>query len=89
MNRKQKLMIKIQQNNLDIFTNQILFKSIDYFFIYKNQDVASKRFKTKRSYLRKGIIDNYNAIINAKNFHNQPIDSNMKRHKEIRKLTLG
>ena len=37
--------------------------------------------------LPKGVIWNYNVIINEKNFSDQPIASHIKRHKEIRKLT--
>ena len=32
--------------------------------------------------------DNYNAIINGKNFYDQPIDSEIKRYEDIRKLTI-
>ena len=55
--------------NLDTFSNQNLFQSIDY-------------------YLWKEIIDNYNFIINGKNFYDQPIDSDIKRYQEIRKITI-
>ena len=48
-----------------------------------------KQFKTRRYYLPKNIIKNYNVIINAKNFYGQAIGSDIKRHKEIRKLTTG
>ena len=34
-------------------------------------------------------MDNYNVIINGKNFYDQPIDSNIKGYEEIRKLTTG
>ena len=34
----------------------------------------------------KGVIKNYNVIINEKNFYDQPIDSEIKRYLEIRKL---
>ena len=37
----------------------------------------------------KGIIKNYNVIINGKNFYDQPIDSSIKQYKEIRKLATG
>ena len=33
-NTKQKLRIKIQQINVDIFSNQVLLKLIDYFFYF-------------------------------------------------------
>ena len=36
-----------------------------------------------------GIIDNYNIIINGKNFYVQAIDSDIKPYEEIRKLTTG
>ena len=57
--------------------------------VYSNQDDVSERFKAKIYFLPKGIIDNYNVIINRKNFYDQPIDSNMKRQGETRKLTTG
>ena len=51
--------------------------------------MTNKIFKAKRYYLQKGIIDNYNFIINGKNFYDQPIDSDIKRYQEIRKLATG
>ena len=39
--------------------------------VYTNQDVNAKRFQTRRYYLTKGIIDNYNVIINGKSFCNR------------------
>ena len=56
--------------------------------VYSNRDDNSKRFKGRRYYLPKGIVKNYNLIINGKNFYDQPIDSDIKRYKEIRKLTI-
>ena len=41
--------------------------------VYSNQDDNAKRFKSLRYYLPKGIIKNYNVIINEKNFYNQPV----------------
>ena len=57
--------------------------------VYSNQDDNSKRFKVKRHHLPKGILDNYNVIINGKIFFDQAIDSDIKRNEEIRKLTTG
>ena len=37
----------------------------------------------------KVITKNYNVIISQKNIKDQPIDSDIKRYKEIRKLTTG
>ena len=56
--------------------------------VYKNQNASAKRFKTRRYYLPKGIIKNYNVIINGKNFYDQPIDYNIKRYEEIKKLII-
>ena len=58
-----------------------------FVLVYSNQDDNAKRIKTRRYYLLKGISDNYNVIINRENFYDQPIDSDIKRYKEIRKLT--
>ena len=56
------------------------FVGVDRLFVlvYSNQDVNAKRFKTRRYYLPKGIIDNYNVIINGKNFYDQPTDSDIE-----------
>ena len=56
--------------------------------VYLNRNDV-KRFKTRRYYLPKGKIKNYNVIINGKNFYDRPIDSDIKRYQEIRKLTTG
>ena len=55
-----------------------------FLLVYSNEDDNSERLKAKRYYLPKGIIDNYNVIINGTNFYNQPIDSDIKRYEEIR-----
>ena len=39
-----------------------------FVLVYSNVDDNSKRFKTKRYYLPKGMISNYNVIINRKTF---------------------
>ena len=37
----------------------------------------------------KGIIENYNVIVNGKNFHDQAIASDIKRCGKFRKLATG
>ena len=69
------------------FLNSNFAAGGQYTLIYSNEDATSKRFKAKKYYSTKEIIDNYNVMINWKNFHDQPIDSDMKRYEEIRKLT--
>ena len=60
-----------------------------FVLIYSNQNDSAKRFNAKICCLPKGIIKNYNIIVNGKNFYDQPIDSDIKRYKEIRKVTTG
>ena len=55
--------------------------------VHSNQDKDSKRFKTRRYYLEKRIIENYNVITNIKK--DQAIDSDMEQYEENRKLTTG
>ena len=56
---------------------------------YSNADDNGKRYKSQKYYLPKGIINNYNVIINGKNGYNQLIDSDLKRYEKIRHLTTG
>ena len=58
-------------------------------FVYSNVDVHSKRYKVKRYYLPKGIIKNYNFVINGKKFYDQAIGLDIKRYEQVRKLTPG
>ena len=57
--------------------------------IYPNQDGSVKRFNCEMYYLLKYIIKHYNVIVNGKNFIDQLIDSDIKRYREIGKLTTG
>ena len=63
---KQKLIIKKKQTNLDCFLESN-FVGVNRIFVlvYENQDAAFKRFKTKRYYLSKEIINNYNVLFNG------------------------
>ena len=45
--------------------------------------------KSRRFCSPKGVVKNYNVIINGKNFYDEPINSDIKPYKEIRKLTTG
>ena len=60
-----------------------------FVLVYLNRDNGVKRFKAKRYFLPKGIIKNHNVIINGKNFYDQPINSDIKRYKEVKNLTTG
>ena len=56
-----------------------------FVLVYSNVDDISK--KAKGYYLPKGIINNYNVIIDGKIIYSQPTDSHIKQYEEIRKLT--
>ena len=66
--------------NLDIFSNQILLELTIFFFVYTNEGNNAKRFNARNYYLPKGIIKNYNVIINWKNCYDQAINSDMKQY---------
>ena len=57
--------------------------------VYLNRNNDVKRSETQRYYLPKEIIKNYNIISDGINFYDQPVDSDIKRYEEIRKLTKG
>ena len=70
---------KIEKKNMTnrYFLESNFVKKL-FVWVYINQDNNSKRYKAKRYYLPKGIMKNYNIIVNKKNFYSQPIDSDMK-----------
>ena len=49
-----------------------------FVLVYSNHDNNANRFKAKVCYLLKGIMKNYNVIINGKNFYDQAIDFDIK-----------
>ena len=67
------------------------FVGVNKLFVlaYTNQDTNVKTFNAWKYYLPKGKIKTDNVITNGKNFYDQPIDSDIKRHKETGKLTTG
>ena len=66
INIKQKVTIKIQQVNKDIFVSKNFVYRL-FVLVYSNQDNNAKRFKSQRYFLSKGLIKNYNVIINGNN----------------------
>ena len=57
--------------------------------VYTNEANNSKRFNAQKHYLPKGIIKNYDVIINGKNIYAKAIDSDIKRYEEIGKSATG
>ena len=64
------------------------FVVVNRLFVLVHSNVGDniQRCRAQRYYLPKGIIKNYNIIINGKKFYDQPIDSDTKRYKEIKKV---
>ena len=60
-----------------------------FVLVYTNHDANAKIVNARKYYLPKGIIRNHNFIINGKNFYDKPINSDIKRYEEIKKLTTG
>ena len=60
-----------------------------FVLVYKNEANNAKRFNAQKYYLPKGIIKNYNLIINGKNLYDHPIYWDIKPYEEIRKSTTG
>ena len=54
-----------------------------------NEDNNAKRYNARRYYLAKDVNKNYSTIINGNSFYDQPIDSDAKRYKEIKKSKKG
>ena len=77
--------------NLHIFLNRTLLEWVNRLFVlvYTSHGDNAKRFNAWKYYLPNDIIENYDLIINGKNFYNQPVDSGLKRYEEIRKLKTG
>ena len=72
MNIKQNMRTKIQQMNTDIFLNQILLESID--IVNRKLVFIQMKMTMLKDLKLDRIIDNYNIIINGKNFYDLAID---------------
>ena len=57
------------------------------FLVYLNRNDDLKQFNAQKHYLPKGIMKNYNVIINRKSFYDHAVDSDIRWYEEIRKLT--
>ena len=91
MNIKQKLRYKNTTNEYRYFLEANCVGNNGLFVLVYTMllDGNVKRFNARKYCLPKGIIDNYNIIINGKDVYDQEIGSNIKWYKEIRKLTTG
>ena len=59
---------------------------------FDNTDNDAKKVEknTQRKYFLPRVnIINYNVLLNGRNFYDQPINDQMKRYNEIRKIATG
>ena len=70
--------IEIRERSIDILESIFVRVSRLFELVYLNKGNDLKRFEAQIYYLPEGIIKNYNVIINGKNLHHKPIDSNIK-----------
>ena len=61
-----------------------------FVFSYKNhEDDDPKRHGYKKYYLPNQEIKNYNIMIDGRNFYDQPINDDITKYNELRKITTG
>ena len=49
----------------------------------------NNRNSYRKFYLPRTTVNNYNVLIDGRNFYDQPIDNNERQYDELRKVTLG
>ena len=89
VNITQKVKQKIQQMNMDDSWNELLRAHKLFGLTYPNQNGIAKRYSANRCYIPKGVIKNYNVIINGKGFYDQFIDSDIKRYEKMKKQLIA
>ena len=91
MGLKDKCLAMNLKQKMGINTSDVFFVGANWLFLlfYLNRNLDVKNYNSKNYYLLKGIFKNYNAIFNGKKLYGQPINSDIKRYKEIENLTTG
>ena len=60
------------------------------YFIAKNNAINKAGIKSNKKYfLPRGEINNYNVLIDGRNFYDQPINDLIKQYDEVRKVLTG
>ena len=81
-------------NNVTRFPLDAFFQGVNRLFVlaFDNSEDDYKKFKrdSHRKYFLPGVnITNYNVLIDGRNFYDEPINDQIKRYDEIRKITTG
>ena len=54
-----------------------------------NSDDTAGIKSNKKYFLPRGKIENYNVLIDGRNFYDQPINDKIKQYDEVRKVSVG
>ena len=54
-----------------------------------NSDDTAGTKSNKKYFLPRGKIENYNVLIDGRNFYDQPINDIIKQYEEVRKVSIG
>ena len=81
-------------NSLKRFLLDASFQGVNRFFVLafdntNNGDNKVERDSHRKYFLPRVGITNYNVLIDGRNFYNQPINDQIKKYDEIRKITTG
>ena len=67
------------------------FQGVNRFFVmaYKRADGQSTRNGQQKYFLPRTILNKYNVIIDGRNFYDNPIESDIEKYKELKKVMIG
>ena len=90
---------KIETKNLDVnkvirFPLDACFQGVNRLFVLafdntNNGDNKVERDSHRKYFLPRVDITNYNLLIDGRNFYDQPINDQIKKYDEIRKIATG
>ena len=81
-------------NNLKRFPLDAFFQGVNRFFVFafdntNNGDTKVERDSHRKYFLPRLDIMNCNVLIGGRNFYDQPINNQIKKYDEIRKIETG
>ena len=81
-------------NNVTRFPLDVSFPGVNRLFVLAFNDVNNDANRVERDsptkyFLPRGNITNYNALIDGRNFYDQPINYQIKKYDDIRKIATG
>ena len=89
---KSKIKTKIaDDNNVTRFPLDGSFQGVNRLFVLAFKNVANRveRESHRKYFLPRVNVTNYNVLIDGRNFYDQPINDQIKKYDEIRKIAIG